>query len=256
MTQLPSATGMMFDNFTQDSLTRKRYSYANLVTPLGRWGINFTSIKDSELATLEAFFNAQLGRLKPFTFLDPHGNLVTASENFSDGSWALTAVTVAATGQPDPFGGSLASRMASSGSEDMETVVLPGGSASGVTLCASVYVKMQSGSGSLTIGFKDAGAGIVASKAWPVDTNWRRIFCPVTLATAGVIRVFLTGLAGSASAFMFGFQVAPLPGPGAYTKTPGNYGLHSKCYFATDVFGVTLKQYNSNAVSLPIEETM
>jgi len=34
---------------------------------------------------------------------------------------------------------------------------------------------------------------------------------------------------------LFGAQVAPMGGAGAYQRTPGNYGLHAKTRFDTDL---------------------
>jgi hypothetical protein len=35
---------------------------------------------------------------------------------------------------------------------------------------------------------------------------------------------------------LFDAQIAASGGPGAYQRTPGNYGLHTKVRFDTDVF--------------------
>lgn len=257
-TQLPSSAGMMFDNFTQDSPTDKRYSFANIATPVGRWGMNYTNITDAELATLETYFNDRIGRLKPFTFLDPHGNLVPSSENFLDGSWTYTSASPSGPGSTDPYGGNSASAVLSSSTSvsKMAATVLPDGNASGITLCASAFAKINTtGSRNIVIGFSDSGVGVVANTQYSLTNSWRRITCKVTLTTNGVISVFLGPWDTGVLISLFGFQVSPMPGPGAYTKSPDNFGLHRKCYFASDAFPAVLKQYGSNQVSLGIVET-
>ena len=100
--------------------------------------MNLPAVTHVNLATVEAFFVQQQGRLQSFTFLDPAGNLCQFSEDFSQSAWVKTTLTLGAA-VTDPFGGTGATRITSGGSNGhMSCYVLPDGGASGWTLCVSV----------------------------------------------------------------------------------------------------------------------
>jgi hypothetical protein len=54
---------------------------------------------------------------------------------------------------------------------------------------------------------------------------------------------------------LFGAQCAPMPGPGAYQRSPANWGLRTKCRFDTDVLSVRSLGPDQHQVSVPIVET-
>ncbi|HXJ40614.1 MAG TPA: hypothetical protein VNH18_15145 [Bryobacteraceae bacterium] len=256
LTSLPYAAQFRYDNYSVDiPESGKHYSYANFATPLGKFGVNWPSISDAEAATLEAFFKDRKGRFKEFVFLDPGGNLVPYSEDFSDASWTNANVALGAAAA-DPFGGSLAKVItATSAAPSLVAPVLPDGAGTGILLCASAYVRSTSGAQQIKIGFSDSIAGDQGFRLWDIDSNWRRIFFQFTVATANVIRVYLSGWSNAGVLNLFGVQVAPLPGPGSYAKSPGRNALHRKCHFGIDKLEITKKQWNENVLALPIEET-
>jgi hypothetical protein len=206
---------------------------------------------------LEAFFVARRGRLEDFTFLDPCGNLLSHSEDFSNAAWEKIAASVGAA-TVDPFGGNLARTLAGSSSNSMITAYcLPDGGASGFVLTGSVWVKSATNS-SLNIGFIDSGFGVLGSTSWPIRAGeWTRIWHTITLATASNIRLLIGGFSswGAVSLALFGAQVVPLPGPGGYAKSPGNYGIHSKCRFDEDALTLRHIGPNQTSASIPIIET-
>jgi hypothetical protein len=66
--------------------------------------------------------------------------------------------------------------------------------------------------------------------------QWTRIACSTKLATNSAIRMLIGGFASwTGPLSLFGAQVAALGGPGAYQRTPGNCGLHTKVRFDTDI---------------------
>jgi hypothetical protein len=257
-TQLPYRTGMEFSTAKSDMPTGERFSYYRRAAPLSRFDLNFESITDAELASLEAFFAGREGRLQEFIYLDPAGNLIGYSEDYTNAAWEKYAVTVGSA-QADPFGGNLATAATASGSNGMLAAsVLPDGDASGFVLCGSVWVKPQSPGQTLMIGFIDAGFSVLDFTVYnlPVVGEWRRIFHTITLGSNAVIRMLIGGLGtwNATALHLFGAQCVPMRGPGAYAKTPGNGGLHRKCRFDTDDFTVRYAGPNDNAVKLPIKE--
>ena len=246
LAQYPYSSSASFDTVRDDMDMGRRYAFARIgaglsnfpTEPLYRWPNNYSSLTQAQADTLEAFFDSMAGRFGEFTYLDPGGNLVKQSELFSHASWS--GAGVGSTGITDPWGGSLACTVSGS----LSTTVLPDGGAAGFVLCGSVYVK---GSGSVTLSLSGAG-----SRVWTLPANdWTRVFISGTIATSSAV-AFSIALPGAVS--LFGAQCVPMPGPGEYAKSPGNYGLHSKCRFDTDELSFRHLGPDQIAVSAPIAE--
>src|SRR5690242_13524518 len=112
-TQLPYAIAPAFNSVISDLPTGPRYTYAKRSSELYRWELKFPVLSDARLAVYEAFFAQQQGRVQVFTFLDPAGNLVAHSEDFSNAAWTKVTLTLGAA-VTDPFGGTGAMSITSS----------------------------------------------------------------------------------------------------------------------------------------------
>jgi hypothetical protein len=235
MVQRPYTATLEYQTAAADAASGRRFARTWRDSPLGRWDLQWPSITEAEAAVLEAFFVSREGRLQEFTFLDPGGNLVPASEDYAAASWERHDVTVGAAAT-DPFGGSRARALAGGANGMIATVVLPDGDADGFVLCGSVWVRSASG-GSLSIGFIDSGFDVLGQTTHYLPAgSWRRISHAQTIGTNSPVRLLVGGLGTWAGATLevFGAQVAPLPGPGGYQKTPGGDGLRAKCRFDSD----------------------
>jgi hypothetical protein len=235
MVQLPF--GQTFSHLTSVSELQSgpRQSYAWRPNPLMAWDLTYPALTPAEYATLLSFFQSQLGRYGEFTLLDPGGNLVPASENFGDASWQQYSVAVGAS-IAEPFSGSFGTTITGSSNGMLAAVVLPSGNAAGLWLCGSVYVLAPAAS-TLVIGFIDSGFNVLAYQSCVLPANqWTRIACSTQLATSSAIRMLIGGFGSwTGPLSLFGAQVAALGGAGAYQRTPGNYGLHTKVRFDTDI---------------------
>jgi hypothetical protein len=242
----------------EDQPTGRRFARSWRTNPLGRWTLNYQHLTDAELATLQAFFASMGGRYGEFTFLDPGGNLAQYSDDFSAAAWEKYTVTPGAA-VTDPFGGTRAvSCLATSGNGMLAAAVLPGGGGAGLVLCASVWVRAAAPA-SLSIGFIDAGFAVLSAKTADLPANtWVRIQHAHTLASASAVRMLLGGFGtwNLSTLQLFGAQCAPMPGPGAYVRSPANWALRTKCRFDTDLLQVRTLGPNQHAVTVPILETL
>lgn len=219
--------------------------------PLGVFDISYSAITDAEVDVLHAFFVSMRGRWGEFSYLDPHGNLVPASENFADASWALQDVN-RTPGQADPFGGAQATRITATGAGPLQCTVLPGGGASGFVLNASVWAKAASAGQQLTVAFLDSGNSVLSSTTRTLPNGlWVRAEHAATLTTNSPIRARMSGMT---DVMLFGAQCVPAPGPGGYMKTPGKRGLYPKCRFDQDTFQPRYAGPNQNSLKLAIVE--
>lgn len=246
MTHRPYGQRPTFSTQVQDVASGMRYTFAEFAAgltnfpavPLCRYDLKYASMPDADAATLAAFFASMEGRLGEFTWLDPGGNLVTASENFADGSWTGAFTGAAAT---DPWGGS---RATTCGSVTLTTTVVPGGGAAGMILTASVYVKPTSaGVVSITMGGTSINVNAPTSR-------WTRAASTVTVSGSGAVTIAFGIPAGA----IFGAMCAPLPGPGAYRKTPGSEALRATCRFDMDDLVINKVGPNENQASIQIVE--
>jgi hypothetical protein len=269
LTQLPYTAGFEFDTVSSDMETGMRWAfsrrdntdlpddYAQL--PLGRFQIQFPMITDAEAATLLTFFQSMCGRYGAFQLLDPGGNLVQSSEDFTALSWDLTNGPVGIPGSDtDPFGGSLATILSAAG--DNSFVMTPigpvAGGMTGFVMCASAWVKANSSGQKLMIGFIDSSNNVFGT-IWTLPEGvWMRIYCSATFWSNNEMRFLLGGYDTweGTTISVFGVQVAPTKGEGAYVRSPDNYGYHPNCRFDTDMFQEQVLGPNQRSVVLPMFE--
>lgn len=255
LTQLPYNWGFDFATINQEVETGMRFSFptreAGLTgfptTPLSKFGVNFSRISDAEVNTLYSFFLSMRGRWGEFRFLDPGGNLLKFSEDFNNVYWSKTLSVGAAV--TDPFKATRAKALTSG---IMLGVVGPSdGGMNGLVLCSSVWVKSASGTALATVGLKDNTTLTIYAKTYVIGTTWQRISFNLVLPTNNQFLFYLQ-LVGSCN--VFGAQVSPMKGEGAYVEVPGNYGYHQHVRFDTDSFTVQAVGPNENQVTLPLEE--
>lgn len=255
-TSLPYNNQFAYRTIHTDFESGKRSAYRWRTNPLGRFNVNLSLMTDAEVATLKDFIYACEGRLREFIFLDPGGNLINYSDDFAHASWSAASVSVGGAAA-DPFGGSLAKTCTATGGNGLLfTTVLPTGNASGITLCASAWVRPASDQ-QISIGFIDSGFGVIGNTIWDIRANiWTRIHHTITLATNSYIRVLIGGFGSwnSYSMSMFSAQCTPLPGPGPRLLTPGADALRPKCRLASDNIAIVYGGPNQHSANLQIEE--
>jgi hypothetical protein len=227
-TQRPYSTIASFLHSINEMECDVRYSYAWRLNPLSRFEVAHQSISTADLSTLESFFSSMGGRYGSFIFLDPAGNLIPQSEVFADGS-------------TDPFKGTRAGH-----TSGFSQLVLPAGFAQGIILTTSVCALAASAGVTITIGLTSS------SQTFTLPAGvWNRVWYTCSVPDNNPVTAMAST---SSSILMFGAQCAPLPGPGAYAKTPEMLGYHANCRFDTDDFKPRYTAYDECAVSLPIVE--
>lgn len=264
-TQLPYTSKQSFETVTVDMESSQKHGYGRYGTGLSGfpsgplWSFDHElTLTDSELATLKSFHAGRSGQLEEFIYLDPSGNLVKFSEDFSVADWEKNSVTVGSAAE-DPFGGTRATTLtATSSNSNINTTVLPVGDASGFVLTGSVYVRPYTSGKSLTIGFIDSSFSVLGSKTVPIPVNWQwyRLIFTYTLATSSYIRLLIGGFStwDSYALDVFGAQCVALPAEGGYVKSPEFWGYHPKCRFDQDTIEARAVGPNQNQVSVAIKE--
>src|SRR5436305_13849001 len=70
------------------------------------WSWEYAGLTFDEAAVLQGFFNTCDGPLRPFTFLDPVGNLLASNSSFRAPAWQLSAAATFTGDPPGPFSNS------------------------------------------------------------------------------------------------------------------------------------------------------
>ncbi len=258
MTQLPYPVESAYLTTMVDLPTGRRYGFKWRAAPLRLFGINYSVITDAEKDVVKDFFYSAEGKFRGFKFVDPNGNLVNFSDDFSDSSWIRTSVTVGASAT-DPFGGNLATTLTGGvGNSFMRTIVLPAGGASGMLLTLSAWIKSASAGQTLRILFinSDTNGDLDSLDVDLPQGVWTRVHHTFTLASAVNVGIRFGGNSswGTVSHDFFAVQCVNTPGPGPRLLTPGADGLFNLCRFDTDDFANRLNQNGINAMTIPIAQ--
>ncbi len=105
-----------------------------------QWQLQYSSLTDSERSAIESLFEGSRGQLETFTFLDPTGNLLMWSEDWTQTVWARDPLLQVTGGVQDPLGGSDAMQLTNTAQTTQQILQNISGS-SEFTYCYSVYVR-------------------------------------------------------------------------------------------------------------------
>ncbi len=199
-----------------------------------RWELECVGLSTDEWTAIENLFDLTTGRLGTFTFLEPAGNLLAQSEDFSAAEWDNSALVGVTSGIDDPFGGTGARRVTNLGptaGDIAQPLAVPGGFQYAVSVWARTSV-----AGPATLFAATVGGSV--ERSFDIGTNWRRVIAPVGLGLATESVTFGVRISAGVTVDLFGMQVDAQAGAGGYQRTGPNGGVHSQARFASDVLTV------------------
>ena len=194
------------------------------------WELQLKGLILEEWNAVEALFAVVQGRLGTFTFLDPIGNLLARSEEFGDPAWTNGAAIQLTTGMTDPFGTTRATRVVNTGQADQgvtQVLAAPGN----YQYALSVWARTSGNSGVTLVASSGSGN---ASKAFALDTQWRRISLFVAMNQIAQSVAFGAQLVAGAAVELFGMQVDAQLAPSDYKKSGSRGGVIGQARFAAD----------------------
>lgn len=237
-----------------------QHSRSNRTNPISRWQLAYSSLTDAEASALETFFDSMGGRYGEFTFLDPGGNLVQYSDDFTHASWNKASGVTVGAATTDPFGGNRATTLTGTTSNGgFYTELFAAGNApAGFVICGSFWIRSATARPifyRLTTNVATTFAQNTVNLAAGV---WTRVSVTGTVPSTPNNVVFIIGgnlsIPTGAAFDFFGIRCAPMAGPGGYVRSPTNYGVHAKCRFDSDVLALRYVGPNQHAASIPIIE--
>lgn len=206
--------------------------YADPDGAIAGWTLRATGLTRAEWNAIESLFQQTSGMAGTFTFLDPVGNLLLHSENFSVGVWTAGALVQLTAGIGDPFGTSRATLLVNTGQASAgvtQILNVPGN----FQFCLSAWVRSTSGSAVML-------AIASSSKPIAVGTGWTRVYFSSNpgQAVATTVAFGMQVVAGG-SVELFGIQAEAQLGPSDYKITGAAGGVYPKARFGSDHLTVT-----------------
>jgi hypothetical protein len=209
-----------------------------------RWTLNYSGLTDTDVATYQSFFSSMAGRLQSFTFLDPAGNLLTWSEDFSQTAWQMSTFLQCQSGFTDPTGTQRATTVTNRGSGDLalaQSVSVPGS----YLCCFSCFVSSAvQTSIALTRGS--------ISESLSVSPVWRRVFLSTTTSDGADTSVFGISIPAGAQINVFGMQVEPQAQPSTYVPTLDRSGVYPATRFDSDTLSFKSEAPNNNSCEIKL----
>ncbi len=207
------------------------------------WQLQYEALSDTELSQLQQFFLAAEGSLNNFTFVDPTGNLLAWSGDFSNAVWDIASFLACSGQVADPVGGNNAWQVSNSGTaaQNMsQTLTAPGR----YTYCFSVYARSAL-STTITL--------LIGNNSYPqnLDANWQRFTCAgISDPTASSV-TFGIAFGPGAVIDIYGPQVEAQDSPSTYrVSTTG--GCYENARLRDDTFSFTSTDVNHHSATVNI----
>jgi hypothetical protein len=227
-------------NRAADGSTIKLADPAGAVT---EWDLTYVDLSDAEATTLLGFFAAVEGSLTGFTFLDPAGNLLAASDHLDQAGWQKDPLMSLTGGITDPRGGTLAWQLSNSGGAEQalgQTLAAPGE----YLYCLSVYVRAATATNvGLAIGSQ--------TERRAVTSEWTRVAWTANGdAQATSVRFAITIGAGELVE-VYGLQVEAQAAASSYKASTGG-GVYEDAHLGDDVLTITSTDVNRHSCTVKI----
>jgi hypothetical protein len=194
------------------------------------WTLTYKDISDTDFQAIQQLFASVVGRLQYFTLLDPAGNLLAWSEDFTQSVWAADPLLQISSGTSDPAGGNSASTITNT-AQAAQRVAQAVAGPSWYQYCFSVYLRSDVQSNIQLIQFSTNGQ---ASQAYSTTSEWSRVTWPCGLAAQDDGVSFGIELPAGVSVQAFGLQVEAQSDAGAYKKTTDLSGVYATARFDDD----------------------
>jgi len=227
-------------NQASDGITIKLADPAAGVT---EWLLTYTDLSDEEAAELRAFFVAAEGTLNGFTFLDPVGNLLAASDQLDNAVWQKDPLLSLTGGVTDPRGGAQAWRLSNSGGAGQsasQTLAAPGG----YQYCLSAYVRAATATSvGLTAGSQTARRAVTSewnriAWTWSGDAQATSVRFAIEMGAGDVVEVY-------------GLQVEAQTAASGYKATTVG-GVYEDAHLGDDALTITSTDVNRHSCTVKI----
>jgi hypothetical protein len=212
------------------------------------WQLRYSGLTDDERSSLENLFEAAEGQLTTFVFLDPTGNLLMWSEDWTQPVWAHDPLLEVTGGVQDALGAN-ASMQLTNTAETTQQIVQNTSGPSSYLYCYSVYLRSNVPT---TAQLVVTTAGQTSLTAVMTDGSWARVFTSGSLSVQQDGVGFGLQLPAGAQVDAFGAQVEAQAGMGLYKKTIDRGGIYASTRFSSDLLLVTGTAVDQNSCQIDL----
>ena len=212
------------------------------------WELWYSGLTLAEAASLQALFAECEGRLRPFVFFHPAGNLLARSEEFNVAPWQSSPMLQWATGVNDPVGTQRAMRVTNSGGvagSAAQSVDIP----ANYQTCFSVYAR---GTSPVTIAFRRSTGAGSSSEPVSLETSWKRIEMSGRASGSNGPVIFALDLPAGTVVELWGAQLEGQLQSSAYRRTWAQSGARANARFDQDELIVTAIGIDNYATRLRV----
>jgi hypothetical protein len=215
------------------------------------WELRYTGLSAAEWVALQTLFNVSQGRFGAFTFLDPTDNLLSWSEDFTQGVWNADPLMQISAGAPDPLGGTGGTKL-TNGAQTTQSVMQSLAGPSWFQYCVSVYLRSDVPS---TVSLVRTSTSNQQRQTIAVGQEWTRALASGILGGQDDGVRFGLEVAAGTSVYAFGAQVEAQPGAGAYRAKTNRSGVYSKSRFDQDALAQAAGTVGQFSTTLRITST-
>lgn len=193
------------------------------------WELSYTNLSTTDAAAIQAHFNACVGSLHAFTFIDPTENMLLSSSDLTAAVWQNSSLIEITSGASDPDGGSNAFIVTNTGQGNQEisqALTVP----ANYQYCFSLYASSAQNS---TITLIRRGSSTEQDTV-PVGPNWSRVVSSGRLDDPGTSFTVAISLAAGQQLQLYGVQLEAQLAPSRYRPTTQAGGVFSNAHWAVD----------------------
>jgi hypothetical protein len=220
-----------------------RVIYADVTAGTIEWRLTYTGLSDIELDALQTFHAATEGSLNGFTFLDPAANLLSWSENLTNGCWVRAPLLNLIGGVTDPCGGTGAWHVSNTGAGP-QSVTQTLNAPAGYLYCFSIYIRSAE-IGTVTLLSGSSRASHLVGPAWTRLTLARSGDAGASSITFGI------ELPASSQIDLFGPQVEAQAAASRYMPSTTG-GVYENARLLDDTFRFTSTDVNRHTTTLTV----
>jgi len=191
------------------------------------WELRYAGLTSAEADALRALFAQCEGKLTPFVFFDPAGNLLARSEEFNTAPWQAGPMLRWTGGVDDPLGTQRAMRVINAGAavgSVAQGVDVPGN----YQCCFSIYAR---GATATQAAFRRTTAGSSLSEPLLLGSAWKRYEFSGALSGASGPTTFALDIPAGAVVDLWGAQLEPQGQASSYRRTFAQSGVRANARF-------------------------
>ncbi len=213
------------------------------------WQLSYTGLSANDMEALQQHFNACVGPLHAFTFIDPTDNMLMSSFDLTAAAWETSSLITIAANIADSEGGTgafIATNMGQANQEISQTLPVP----ANYQYCFSVFVMSAQPS---SIDLVRRGPSVEQTDHLSIGPTWTRIISSGQLNDSGTTFTIAISLAAGQQIELYGLQLEPQIAPSRYRPTTLAGGVYTNAHWAADQLVTTADGPNLFSTSFNIE---